>query len=147
MRTQTISITLAFVALLFTSFASQAYNMPKPSKVDDVISKNVNIQAFSTLIAEHTGDANVQIIDVRTLAEFNAGHIEDAYLIDFYAKDFVQKLQQLDKDKTYLLYCRSSSRSGKTLKLMNSLGFKSTYNMQGGMIAWTKAKYPVTVPK
>jgi rhodanese-related sulfurtransferase len=138
MRLQTFSTYFAFFILLFTGAVAQA---------DDVISKNVDIHVFSDLLAEHADNENSQIIDVRTLPEFHAGHIADAHLIDFYGKDFVQKLKQLDKNKTYLLYCRSGNRSGKTLKVMKKLGFKSAYNMQGGMKAWIRANYPVSAPK
>jgi phage shock protein E len=138
MRMQIISTYFAFFVLLFSASASHA---------DEVISENVDIHAFSALITEHSDDPNSQIIDVRTPKEFHASHIADAHLIDFYAKSFFQKLEQLDKDKTYLLYCRSGNRSGKTLKIMKKMGFKSAYNMQGGMKAWTRANYPVVKAK
>jgi rhodanese-related sulfurtransferase len=138
MRMQTVSTSFAFFILLFSGFSANA---------DEVISENVDIHTFSALITEHSGDANSQIIDVRTPKEFHASHIVDAHLIDFYAKGFFQKLEQLDKDKTYLLYCRSGNRSGKTLKIMKKMGFKSAYNMQGGMKAWTRANYPVVTAK
>jgi rhodanese-related sulfurtransferase len=137
-RQHSFSAYLAFLTLFLTSFAIQA---------NEIVSKNVDIHAFSALIAEHAGNENTQIIDVRTHKEFHAGHIKNAHVIDFYANDFIQNLKQLDKNKTYLLYCRSGNRSGKTLRLMKKLGFKAAYNMQGGMKAWTRAKYPVVKPQ
>jgi len=128
---------LAFLTIFLASFAVHA---------DDVISENVDIHVFSDLIAQHADDENTRIIDVRTYKEFHGGHIENAEVIDFYARDFIHNLKQLDKYKTYLLYCRSGNRSGKTLRLMKKLGFKSAYNMLCGMKAWTRAKYPVVKP-
>ena len=136
-KQSTFSTYLAFFALFIASFAVYA---------DDVIYENVDIHAFSDLIAQHADDENTRIIDVRTHKEFHTGHIENAEVIDFYARDFIHNLKQLDKEKTYLLYCRSGNRSGKTLKLMKKLGFKSAYNMLGGMKAWTRAKFPVIKP-
>ncbi len=52
-----------------------------------------------------------------------------------------QELEKLDRNKKYLLYCRSGKISGKTLKMMNKLGFKEAYNMKGGILAWSKAGY------
>lgn len=138
MRMQTIPTYFALFILFFASFTSQA---------EEVISKNVDIHAFSALMAQHADNTNVQIIDVRTQAEFQSGHLADAQLIDFYDKGFVEKLDKLDKEKTYLLYCRTGNRSGKALRFMKKLGFKAAYNMQGGMRAWSKADYPVVTAK
>jgi rhodanese-related sulfurtransferase len=115
-------------------------------QADDVISEHVNIHQFADLIAENSDNPNIEIIDVRTPREFHSGHIANAVVIDFYGKGFVNKLEQLDKNKTYLLYCRSGNRSGKTLKLMRKLGFKAAYNMKGGMNKWTAAKQAVVKP-
>ena len=105
--------------------------------------EHVDIHAFSDLIAQYANDENAHIIDVRTPEEFHAGHIKGAKVIDFYNKGFIDHLKSLDKDDTYLLYCRSGNRSGQTLRLMGQLGFTSVYDMKGGMKAWTKAQYPV----
>jgi len=46
---------------------------------------------------------NVQLIDVRTSEEFNAGHIEGAINIDFKNEEvFYQSFQRLDKKKSCL---------------------------------------------
>jgi rhodanese-related sulfurtransferase len=127
----------ATLFLLMPLFAVQA---------DEVISEHIDIHQFANLIAENSDNPDIEIIDVRTPEEFHAGHIENAVVIDFYGKDFVNKLEQLDKNKTYLLYCRSGNRSGQTLKLMRNLGFKATYNMKGGMKKWVPANLPVVKP-
>jgi len=112
-------------------------------KAHDVISQHVDIHAFSALIEEYADDETVHLIDVRTLKEYQQGHIAGAKVVDFYNRDFINEIKQLDKNHTYLLYCRSGNRSGKTLNLMHKLGFKAAYNMKGGMKAWTRANYPV----
>ncbi len=113
-------------------------------QADPTISKHIDIHHFSNLMSENS--ENTKIIDVRTSGEFHAGHLPDAMLIDFYAKNFVERIKALDKDTTYLLYCRTGNRSGQTLKLMRNLGFKATYNMKGGMNKWAPANYPVINP-
>ena len=81
------------------------------------------------------------IIDVRTADEYNAGHLEGAINIDFYASDFASQLDMLDKSKVYLLYCRSANRSHQALEIMEGLGFTEAYNMTGGIDAWKGAGY------
>jgi rhodanese-related sulfurtransferase len=70
------------------------------------------------------------ILDVRTAGEFNQGHLPKAKNIDFFSRDFSSKIQSLDKDKTYLLYCRSGNRSGKSLKHFKD--FKKIYHLKRG---------------
>ena len=77
------------------------------------------------------------IIDVRTLHEWNHGIIPGALMADFMEQtNFANKINQLDRSKIYLLYCRSGMRSSYACKLMDSLGFKETYNLLGGIISW-----------
>ena len=59
--------------------------------------------------------------------------------IDYYAPDFVQKISSLDKNKKYLIYCRSGHRSWKTFELMKKLWFKNVINLDWGLIAWGNA--------
>ena len=96
------------------------------------------------LIQKHRDDENFVILDVRTPAEFAQGYIENAINVDFYSKTFPDELNKLDKEKTYLLYCRSGNRSGRTLKFMEELQFKTVYNMTGGIRQWIAEKRPIT---
>ena len=108
-----------------------------------VIAHHLSTPPSSELIEKNAANPEFEIIDVRTVEEFNSGHIAGASYIDFYKKDFQQNLAKLDKDKTYLLYCRTGRRSGIALDMMKSLGFKHSYNMLGGITQWTAAKLPV----
>ena len=86
------------------------------------------------------------VLDVRTPQEFQEGHLEDATMIDFYRDDFRSQLESLDKDATYLLYCRSGNRSGQTRALMQELGFTDVADVSGGILAWVDAGLPVVSP-
>jgi rhodanese-related sulfurtransferase len=105
--------------------------------------ENIAPKGAYDLIQEHKNDENFVILDVRTPAEFAQGYIEDAINIDFYSATFRDKLNKLDKEKTYLLYCRSGNRSGRTLKLMEELQFKTAYNMTGGIGQWIAEGRPI----
>ena len=82
-------------------------------------------------------DANVIILDVRTEDEFGEGNIPNAINIDIHkGQGFIYKLEELDKSKTYYVYCRSGARSGQACKIMNELGFEKAYNLVGGILGW-----------
>jgi len=97
-------------------------------------------EAYS-LVQDHMMSPSFVIIDVRTADEYNAEHLDGAINIDFYASDFEARLDMLDKSKVYLLYCRSSNRSGQAMDTMEDLGFVEVYNMTGGIQAWKDAGY------
>ncbi len=100
------------------------------------------VEAFQ-LIEKHRQDPDFIILDIRTPQEFVSARIEGARNVDFYAPDFKQQLDQLPKDKIYLVYCNSGNRSGQAMPLFRELGFKQVYELQGGIQAWYQAGYPV----
>jgi rhodanese-related sulfurtransferase len=82
---------------------------------------------------------NVQLIDVRTHREYNAGHINNARNVDVFNKNaFVTHSKNLDRDQPVYLYCRSGSRSQTAAKLLVDLGFKEIYDLKGGYLNWVK---------
>ncbi len=72
------------------------------------------------------------VLDVRTADEYNAGHLKitDSQH-DFLNGEFQDQLENLDKDKTYYLYCRSGNRSGQAARIMQNKGFENVYNVGG----------------
>jgi phage shock protein E len=96
---------------------------------------NLNVNDFASKIK----DTSVILIDVRTPAEFAAGHIEGALNIDFESGTFASDIQKLDKTESYAVYCRSGNRSGQATTLMSKDGFTSIFNLSGGVIDWANA--------
>jgi rhodanese-related sulfurtransferase len=86
--------------------------------------------------------ADLVVLDIRTPEEFAAGHIAGAINIDYYADDFEQRLEALDRDVPYVMYCNSGNRSSSTLPLMDSIGFSEVYELEGGIQAWLSAGLP-----
>ncbi|TVR81746.1 MAG: rhodanese-like domain-containing protein [Saprospirales bacterium] len=76
------------------------------------------------------------IIDVRTPAEFNSGHIPNAVNIDLTSPNFQNEMGRLDKSKSYLLYCRSGARSSVAAKLLARKGYENVYNLNRGLMGW-----------
>lgn len=91
-------------------------------------------------IAEQDG---VRVLDVRTAEEYGAGHVAGAEQLDFYAPDFADRLAELDRNTTWVVYCRSGNRSGQATAMMEQLGFASVVDVDGGITAWEAAGLPV----
>lgn len=81
--------------------------------------------------------ANIIIMDVRTPKETAEGMIGDAITVDVKSKDFTDKVSEMDKEKTYLVYCRTGIRSRRATTIMRNLGFKEIYEVNGGYKQWT----------
>ena len=102
--------------------------------------ENKDVDAFGKL----TEDPAVTLLDVRTASEYAEGHIEGALNIDVKGNDFSERARQvLDTDRTIAVYCRSGRRSAKAAGILADAGFK-VVNLDGGIMAWQKAKKPVT---
>lgn len=103
---------------------------------------NIDADAFAQLIT----NADVQLVDVRTPAEFAQGHIADALLIDFKAADFdALCAEKLDKARPVAIYCRSGKRSAAAAQRLVAAGFE-VYNLQGGILEWTGSGKPLAMP-
>ena len=98
--------------------------------------EDITPQEAFTLIQNNQNNPDFVIIDVRTPAEFDGEHIENATNINFYSETFRDTLNDLDKNKTYLVYCAVGGRSGSALDIMAELNFKEAYNILGGINQW-----------
>ncbi len=108
--------------------------------------QRVRPQEAYELLQAHQEDPNFVVLDIRTPQEFQMGHLPGAINIDFYAPDFEEQLDRLDKTKTYLVYCRTGNRSSQALPILRKLGFQEVYELSGGIVAWVQANLPVTMP-
>ena len=79
------------------------------------------------------------IIDVRTPAEFSAGHLSGAVNVDVQAATFAQKIAALDHSKNYAVYCHSGNRSQAAKASMQRAGFAHVFDLAGGIQAWQSA--------
>jgi rhodanese-related sulfurtransferase len=84
-------------------------------------------------------EAGVVVLDVRSAGEFYTGHIEGAINIDVEGMTFEGDIAQLDKAKTYAVYCHSGRRSAIAVGKMADAGFTSLFNLSGGIEAWQSA--------
>lgn len=116
------------VALLIPAFAFAEIKNEDVAKVEELIKSG-----------------KYTVIDVRTKEEYDAGHIQGALNFDYYNDDFEEKIEAelKDKDKPYIVYCRSGMRSLYSAEILEELGYTNVTNMKGGFLAWQSAGKPV----
>ena len=95
---------------------------------------NIDVEKFDELIKQ-----NYTVIDVRTPEEYNQSRIDGALLINFYDPKFKKRVNELDKDGKYLIYCRSGNRSRNALSMFKEAGILTAFHLTGGIISWHKA--------
>jgi rhodanese-related sulfurtransferase len=83
------------------------------------------------------------VIDVRTPAETADGTVAGAVNIDFQAPDFRERVAELDRAGSYLVYCRSGNRSAQAAAVMADLGFTDVVD-GGGFGALVAAGAPTS---
>ena len=82
------------------------------------------------------------VIDVRTEAEWNTGHLEGALRIEW--QDILKVPSDIQKDEEIFLYCRSGNRSGKAEKALQSIGYINAKNIGGINQASSTLKLKIT---
>lgn len=82
--------------------------------------KSVSVDDFSTLIA----NPEVQLLDVRTVAEYSEGHVPYSININVLDESFETMADStLQKDKPVAVYCRSGKRSKKAAAILSKKGY------------------------
>lgn len=95
--------------------------------------KSVSVEEFTEIIKDLE---NVIILDVRTNEEYANGHIEKSINIDVKQDGFEEIAKnQLSKDKTIVLYCRSGRRSKKAAEILTKNGYK-VIELNSGYSGW-----------
>ena len=100
---------------------------------------NLDSAEFASKIVE----TDVVTLDVRTAGEFMAGHIDGAINIDVEGNTFDAEIANLDKSKTYSVYCQSGRRSQIAVDKMASAGFGSLFNLENGIADWNANGLPM----
>ena len=114
-----------------------------PALTQPQVIKDITSTEAYALIQSNAGNRDFIIIDVRTPEEYTGGHIENVLNIDFNSADFIEQVDKLNRNVTYIVYCHSGNRSAAASNVMAKLGFKDIYNMTGGISAWEAAGLPI----
>lgn len=103
--------------------------------------KSVDADEFEKTISRD----GVQLLDVRTEAEFSEGHIASDKVknIDYRHPDFIEQADgELDKGRPVAVYCRSGRRSLDAAKMLAKRGFE-VINLKGGILEWQEKGKPI----
>jgi len=102
--------------------------------------KEVNSKVVSVMLQK---DAKLVVLDVRTADEFKEGHIKGAINIDIRREDAFARIDKLNRNVSYIVYCRTNHRSGMAVDHMMKSGFKKMYQMMDGFPGWVENKLPI----
>lgn len=89
------------------------------------------------------GEPDRIVIDVRTPGEYDEIRLAGARLIDLQSPTFADDIAALDRELSYLIYCRTANRSASARALMDELDFVDVADVAGGIVAWADAGLPV----
>ena len=113
-------VILLFPLLVFSQENTNTYEVLSYDDFKNQISKN-----------------DVLLFDVRTMEEFNSGHLKGSVNIDFYDEKLFDKFfKKVKKSKPIYIYCRSGNRSQKSSEILKKLGFVKIYDLEGGYKNW-----------
>lgn len=86
---------------------------------------------------EHKRPEEYCLLDVRQPSEYERGHLPGARLVPL--GELQRRVRELDPGRTYIVYCRTGSRSGSAAGLLMGAGFKNVLNMSGGIVRYNGA--------
>ena len=134
-----VKLLLTFAVLLILSACGGAAATPAPVADVDVSNLPLTIDVQTAAAVQNSDD--VVLIDVREQSEYDAGHIPGITLVPM--SEIQNRLDEIPTDKEVIVTCRSGNRSGQVTDFLRKNGFDNVHNMQGGIIAWEQAGYPV----
>ena len=102
------------------------------------IFESKDIKVISDAQFTEIQDTDYILVDVRTIEEYESGHIQDAINFDFYSESFQKEILSLDKSASIVLYCRTQNRSTKTANYLKENGYKEITVLEGGITSWVK---------
>lgn len=106
---------------------------PASSTHKNTDTRVIPAQEFQKEIAQ----PQAQLVDARTLEEYQQGHIEGAVHMDVLDQEkFVSQIQTLDTTRPVYVYCKSGGRSQTAASLLQDHGFDQVVELKGGYTAW-----------
>jgi rhodanese-related sulfurtransferase len=93
--------------------------------------------------AELINNIHPLVLDVRTPAEYQMGHLENSVLIP--VQELQSRLQEIEahKNDDILIYCATGNRSTVAAKILIDAGFKRITNLRHGIAEWQGKNFPV----
>ena len=133
-------VTASLLATLSAVGCTAAASVSEPS----ASTSGSGVRALpATEAAQLLDDPDVVVLDIRTPAEVAQGRLPGAVVLDFHSPQFAERVAELDRSATYLMYCRSGNRSSSARALMTQLGFEDVVDVRGGILEWADAGLPI----
>ena len=130
-------IVIIVILVILVAIGIFLKNRNSSAEENKITTKEPNIQYVSMNDIEKIMNENENyiILDVRTIEEYNDGHIPGAICIpnETIDENVVSKLP--DKEQLILIYCRSGNRSKQATKKLKDLGYLNLIEF-GGIIDW-----------
>ena len=122
-----ILILMILSCILVTGFSSDI----EENNVENTYIEMITTYEVIKIIDNYEEYSDTVIVDVRTLDEYESGHLKGAVNVP------VSEIKNIDisKDKKIVVYCRSGSRSNTAAKDLIELGYEKVYDM-GGINDW-----------
>ena len=100
-------------------------------------------QAIGPTEAVRLMNQGALLVDVRTRAEFDTGHIIEARHVP--QDELAQSAEALKrfKDKPVITCCETGMRSGASARVLKAQGFNKVVNLRGGLQAWRAENLPL----
>lgn len=123
------------------------------SPSDFIAKAKATIKERSVRDVHDNRDAGTVLVDIREPAEFSRGHIPGAILIPRGLLEFEivpallrAHVDEEPEDCEIVLYCGTGGRSALAAKSLDDMGFRNVSSMDGGIVAWAEARFPLDVP-
>lgn len=129
---------IAFCFLLLLPLAANAL-LADDKPTDKPAIQKIDVDQFD----QKRQEKDTVVLDVRTPKEYAEGHVPGAMNIDIHDPKFDQRIESLDKSKTYLVHCAKGVRSAAATKKMAGMGFLNLFDFHGGFTAWENAHKPI----
>ena len=91
-------------------------------------------------VAERQRAGDLQVVDVRTDAEWHAGHIAGSVHVPF--DELTRRVEELDRSRALVLVCHSGNRSAAAAEAFAASGWEA-FSMAGGLAAWEQEGLPL----
>ncbi len=105
--------------------------------MSEFTSETKSVEQVSVNRLNEVIDDDIQLIDVRRVAEYNAAHAIGA--VNMPLDKLPNETDRLDPEKTTYVICQSGYRSSLATSILENAGFRDLHNVSGGTAAWIAA--------
>ncbi len=130
---------LLILLVLVTALVGCGGQAAPAVEVQEVVNLPVDLEIETVNNLRQRDD--VYLLDVREDFEYAEGHIPNTTLVSL--GTIPDSLDEIPRDKTVIVVCRSGNRSNQATQFLREQGFDNVHNMLGGMNAWQQAGYDV----